>query len=983
MAETDIHDVPSTSSRESDLDAIVESTEDVERPSDITSQESTPVDGHSANGDTRPVDEIPEGSVENSTKTEEGKASEKAKPTTAKPSMSVKAGAATTKPRGPTTPIVKKVLNSGTFGSGSVKPPTTKPAPHAADSAAKHPAPPLRRSTNSASTKPPMASRPTAASSSSATAARRSSVAPTRTPLSHHSKPTTGVTAASASASHTSASPNAPKATSPVRPRASVSDAVKRAPLASRQSLPSSTAKLSHLASAKAPPSKPVTTAPKARTTSSISSIREVRDDSKLLEGLQTKVKDATDALTSKTEEATDLKAQLSQANATLEAVKVELESKASAAAQSEESRASLEAQMESAQAAYDELKNLHSEGDIALEAVRKELEDARTATLSQTELVASLQGQIQELEADVAKSKDSIKTLKDATTAATSDAALATSVEHEALLKAQAAFAAIQIELEELRESHALALVEAQAKIAELEVQVVKVAALEALSASLQEEKEESANKVSELEIEILELKESQESFDEERELSLTKLQVLQNDLAAATAAAEKANSYAQAKEAEYASSTKTVKEEHENALKAATEEQSKVLVQLDSLKNELAAALSTHETLKNEALKTAETHSHALDEAEQRYLARQSELSEEIDKITAELEGQEAQYNAKVDAVKEEHSKLLQEAFERAKTEAGDEHKKDLNSVRTEFDSTIAQMAASHQSAMEDLKGEHASTLEAQAKTLEKQISALTLELRATQDDLMKAKTSFESAHAEINILTTQRDEARAAAAAVPEVSPEHAEEIARLTTQLSVTKDDLAAITDMLNLTKDSLTEMSNNHAKELEEAAVARAQDVTKLRAAHEEELAVLETQKSELSVKLSDLGGELATAKAALAAEPAVPKSNGTVAPQSPGVTKEELQRLHEAHNLKVHDLEAEHKKALKDMAAKLEAAEDQAKESKLEVERKEMEIKYLESDQDESVEQINRLKADLETLSEQLKGKDIGAGSDD
>ncbi len=268
------------------------------------------------------------------------------------------------------------------------------------------------------------------------------------------------------------------------------------------------------------------------------------------------------------------------------------------------------------------------------------QLEDARAATLSQTELVASLQGQVEELEAEVAKTQDNIKALKDVTTAATSDAALATSIEHEALLKAQATFAEIQVELEELRNSHALALAEAQDKIAELEVQAAKVAALEALSASLQEEKEDSANKVSELEIEILELRESQESFDEERELSLTKLEALRDDLAAATAAAEKANSYVHAKEAEYTSSAKTVKEEHENALKAAGEEQSKVLAQLDSLKSELDAALSTHETLNYEALKTAEIHSRALDEAEQRYLARQSELSEEINKITAELE-------------------------------------------------------------------------------------------------------------------------------------------------------------------------------------------------------------------------------------------------------------------------------------------------------------------------------------------------------
>ncbi len=121
------------------------------------------------------------------------------------------------------------------------------------------------------------------------------------------------------------------------------------------------------------------------------------------------------------------------------------------------------------------------------------------------------------------------------------------------------------------------------------------------------------------------------------------------------------------------------------------------------------------------------------------------------------------------------------------------------------------------------------------------------------------------------------------------------------------------------------------MSNNHTKELEKVAEAQVQEIAKLRTAHEEELSVSATQILELSVKLSDLEGELRTAKAALAAEPVVPKSNGTVAPQSPGVTKEELQRLYEAHNLKVHDLEAEHKKTLKDIAAKLEAAETQAK----------------------------------------------------
>lgn len=268
---------------------------------------------------------------------------------------------------------------------------------------------------------------------------------------------------------------------------------------------------------------------------------------------------------------------------------------------------------------------------------------------------------------------------------------------------------------------------------------------------------------------------------------------------------------------------------------------------------------------------------------------------------------------------------------------------------------------MAANHSSALEDLKSEHQAALEEQSKAAEKQISKLTLELKATQDDLAKSKAAYEAAKAEIDSLTAQRDEARSAASASPSLSPEQAEEIAHMKTELSNTKDDLLASNEVLALTKSSLTEMSNKHTQELEEAAKSRADEVTKLKAAHDGEIAAFAKEKSELQIKLSDLEGDLATARATLAAEPVAPKTNGTpIPPQSPGVTKEELTRMHEAHNLKIHDLNAEHEKAIKALTARLEMAEAAVTDATSQIERKNMEIELMERDQEESGEQIKR-----------------------
>lgn len=250
----------------------------------------------------------------------------------------------------------------------------------------------------------------------------------------------------------------------------------------------------------------------------------------------------------------------------------------------------------------------------------------------------------------------------------------------------------------------------------------------------------------------------------------------------------------------------------------------------------------------------------------------------------------------------------------------------------------------------------------MEERVSILQKKIDDQSLDLKATQDDLAKAKAASESARSDAENIRTQLNEARAAAETVASASPEHLAEIERLNKDVSHAKDDLAAVTEMLDLTKTSLLEMSTNHSVELEEAAKGRAEEVTKLRTAHEQEMVALVTQKSELLTQLSDLEGELTIAKASITTDPTPSKStgNGAAHISSPGVTKEELQQMHEAHNLKLHDLQSEHDRAIKALQEKLEDALSSVDNLQQEVGRKAMEIQYLEQDQEENQDQITR-----------------------
>lgn len=165
-------------------------------------------------------------------------------------------------------------------------------------------------------------------------------------------------------------------------------------------------------------------------------------------------------------------------------------------------------------------------------------------------------------------------------------------------------------------------------------------------------------------------------------------------------------------------------------------------------------------------------------------------------------------------------------------------------------------------------------------------------------------------------------------------------------------------------VLEAQKGSMSEMSSNHTTELELAAKARAEEVTKLRAEHEQEKGDLLKEKSGLASRVSDLEGELATLQAKMAAaiteSAAAPRSNGVAASEPTGVSKEDLQKLHEAHNLKLNDIEAEHDKSVKSLREELDTASSKTDELQNEVGRKTMEVQYLESEVEEKDDTITR-----------------------
>lgn len=274
------------------------------------------------------------------------------------------------------------------------------------------------------------------------------------------------------------------------------------------------------------------------------------------------------------------------------------------------------------------------------------------------------------------------------------------------------------------------------------------------------------------------------------------------------------------------------------------------------------------------------------------------------------------------------------------------------------------MEQLTAQHQAYIADLKAEHLATMEDQIRALEKAKSEQSLDLKATQDDLAKAKAALAAAAPEIEALKKQVEEAEKLVATVTESSAsEHASELQRLHVALTDAQDEVTSLHSVVAAQKASIAALNDNHVREREDSARTHVEETVRLRSAYDEEKSTLAREKGELMALVSDLEGEVATLRAAASARPSPPsspKGNGVARSGSPSVSKEDLQRLHDAHNAKMIDLEAQHEEAVRGLAEERDIASVRSSELSDAVDRKTFENELLERENTEKDDTISR-----------------------
>lgn len=284
----------------------------------------------------------------------------------------------------------------------------------------------------------------------------------------------------------------------------------------------------------------------------------------------------------------------------------------------------------------------------------------AQAASATQMNLVGTLQQQIKAVEAQVASAKEFMAETQSSHKKALAEAG---NMEREALLKAKSDLEAIKAESDASIAAQRKAHAEAADRIKALEAEVENSLLLSAEVEQLKKEKEEVETKLSEMEIEVLEYRESVEKAADEQEKALARLRTIEQELAAA----------------------KQTNASAAEALRLKEQEYGVVLENLRVLESELVVARETHETLQADMKATEEAHAQMLAEIQRQHEGSSTAAAVEIQRIKADLEvypllhyafrvsyllqGQEARYASQLDGVKAEHANLLEQAFQKAK--------------------------------------------------------------------------------------------------------------------------------------------------------------------------------------------------------------------------------------------------------------------------------------------------------------------------
>jgi hypothetical protein len=200
----------------------------------------------------------------------------------------------------------------------------------------------------------------------------------------------------------------------------------------------------------------------------------------------------------------------------------------------------------------------------------------------------------------------------------------------------------------------------------------------------------------------------------------------------------------------------------------------------------------------------------------------------------------------------------------------------------------------------------------------------------------------------------------------AATVDASAAMEQKLAKARADVAQAQEDLATFQKMLAESQEAFAaDMEGTkaaHQREIESLSVKHVEATQTLKSAHEGEVAKLNTERADLRSQLEDereakekaLSQVEISKLVANAPPPPSPRTSNT------GIYKEELEKLHQAHNATLMEVEAAHNKALG--ALKQEIADKQAAldSARAETSRKEMEIGYMAADKEETDNELER-----------------------
>ena len=285
----------------------------------------------------------------------------------------------------------------------------------------------------------------------------------------------------------------------------------------------------------------------------------------------------------------------------------------------------------------------------------------------------------------------------------------------------------------------------------------------------------------------------------------------------------------------------------------------------------------------------------------------------------------------------------------------------------MRTESQATMEQLRTAHTNSLKELETAQAEALESAKKAFEKKLAELTMELKATQDDLGKAKSTLTGSHsegeaqrAEIQRLSKELDGTKNSSSD----NQEKDVQIEGLRKQLSVMADDLEATKMAFTAQKEGFHEMAESHQRDLEEAAKSRVESVQELKKQLDEEKAAWAAEKTRLVHELEDervakeqAKAEAHAAQTALQTPPVSPKPNGQ---PSQLIAREELLKVHEAHTAKMAEIDATHTREVTALKKQVEDLMTESNELKNTLSSRNLELQFLGDEKAELEDEVER-----------------------